>query len=139
MARSKPAARGMGYKQVPGITASTVGPYIPPAQAQGKCQWLRPDMDILVTYLVPYVAGDGLKFKPAVLNGAADALNQCILRGGRKKATSVRDKISDLLTRYQVVEELKGLSGVDYSEALGCNIHRPEAERVWEDLVRAKP
>lgn len=139
MARTKPAERGMGYKQVPGITASTAGPYIPLAQAVGKCQWLRPDMPVLVDNLVPHVAQDGLKFKPAVLSSVAAALNQRILRGGPKKVSSVRDKIAELLARYQVVDELKNLSGVDYSEALGCNIHGPEAERVWDELVRAKP
>lgn len=129
----------MGYRQVPGITAAYAGPYIPLAQALGKCQWLRPDIEVMVDSLCPYVPGDGLKFKNPAINAATQALNAHIIRGGPKKTSSVRDKVAELTGRFHVVDELMNLSGVDYSEELGCNIHGPEAERVWAELVRAKP
>jgi hypothetical protein len=50
----------------------------------------------LIEYLEPHVAGDGVKFKPAVINKATEHLNTKIIRGGLKKASTVGNKIKEV-------------------------------------------
>ncbi|KAJ7834273.1 hypothetical protein B0H13DRAFT_1653367 [Mycena leptocephala] len=132
---------GIGYKHYDDIDVDTIPTYKPAEEVPEKANavWTLLCCITLIEYLEPHVAGDGVKFKPAVINKATEHLNTKIIRGGLKKASTVGNKMKELKDIYQAVTYLKTRSGGSWDDDFGANIMTDADELVWAGIVASRP
>jgi hypothetical protein len=100
MAKKSDKARGFCYKPFPHVNQSSLHPYIDPSTVHDSTQavWTIQCMLNLISFTVPHLAstGDGHKLTVANQKIVAKQLNEKIIVGGKKKLSSVQNKLNDV-------------------------------------------
>ncbi|KAI9456115.1 hypothetical protein BJY52DRAFT_1224349 [Lactarius psammicola] len=86
---------------------------------------------------VPRCARDGHKLTVANQKIVTKQLNEKIVVGGKKKLSSVQNKLNDVFQTVNILEN-RAL-GVMYTEMSGCNIMTLEEDATWEVLSLQYP
>ncbi|KAM6491750.1 hypothetical protein JOM56_012792, partial [Amanita muscaria] len=144
MAKKSDKARGICYKPLPHVNRGSLHTYIDPSTVHDNTQavWTLQCVLNVISFAVPHLssAGDGHKLTVFNQKLVAKQLNEKIVVGGKKKPSSVQNKLNDLLSVFQTVDFLENrASGVAYMESSGCNITTPEEEVIWEALCLQYP
>ncbi|KAH9038055.1 hypothetical protein EDB85DRAFT_1860878 [Lactarius pseudohatsudake] len=144
MAKKSDKARGICYKPFPHVNRSSIHPYIDPSSIHDGTQavWTIQCVLNLISFTVPHLAsaGDGHKLTVSNQKIVTKQLNEKIIVGGKKKPSSVQNKLNDLLSVFQTVDFLENrASGLTYTQTSGCNIMTPEEDATWEVLFLQYP
>jgi hypothetical protein len=100
MAKKSDKAWGICYKPFPHVNMSSLHPYSDPSTIHDSTQavWTIQCALNLISFAVPHLAsaGDGHKLTVANQKIVARQLNKKIIAGGKKKPSSVQNKLNDV-------------------------------------------
>ena len=100
MTKKSDKAWGICYKPFPNVTRGSLHTYLDPSTIQDKTQavWTIQCTLNLISFAVPHLSsvGDGHKLTVANQKVVATQLNEKIIVGGKKKPSSVQNKLNDV-------------------------------------------